>query len=90
VEAGGGRGFPLYYFCSLTTLGVYAHGGVMCLPPISSGNRHINPRFFLTFPSPQNTMVKEPFMKKIFDVCQPEDPNGGIDIFFEIFTFKLF
>ena len=26
-------------------------------------------------------MVKEPFMKKIFDVCQPEDSNGGIDIF---------
>ena len=43
-----------------------------------------------TFPSPKNTMVKEPFMKKIFDVCQPEDPNGGIDIFLKFFTLKLF
>jgi len=31
-------------------------------------------------------MVKEPFMKIIFDVCQPEDPNGGIDIFFFFHT----
>jgi len=29
-------------------------------------------------------------MKKIFDVCQPEGPNGGIDIFLEFFTLKLF
>ena len=62
----------------------------MCLPPISSGNGHINPHFFGTFHRSKNTMVKEPFMKIIFDVCQPEDPNGGIDIFFEFFTLKLF
>jgi len=31
-------------------------------------------------------MVKEPFMKILFDVCQPEDPNGGKEIFLEFFT----
>jgi len=28
---GGGRCFPLYLYCSLTTLGVFANGGVVCM-----------------------------------------------------------
>ena len=46
--------------------------------------------FLGTFTKPKNTMVKEHFMKIIFEECQSEDPNGGIDIFFEFFTLKLF
>jgi len=37
-----------------------------------------------------NTMVKEPFMKIIFDLCQQEDPNGGIDIFFFLSHLSFF
>jgi hypothetical protein len=29
-------------------------------------------------------------MKIIFEECQSEDPNGGIDIFYEFFTLELF
>ena len=71
-------------------LGIYAQGGIVCLPLISSGNGHINPRFFRTFPIPKNTMVKEPFIKKIFDICQPEDPNGGINIFLNFSHLSFF
>jgi len=35
-------------------------------------------------------MLKKPFMKKIFDVCQPEDPNGGKDIFLKFSHLSFF
>jgi hypothetical protein len=39
------------------------------------------PTFFLTFPRPKNTVVKEPFLGKKFDECKSQDPYDGLDIF---------
>jgi len=55
---------------------MYMSTDIMCLPPITNGNGHINPRFFFTFPGPKNTMVKELFMKKKFVVCKRRDLYG--------------
>ncbi len=47
------------------------------------------PTFFITFPRPKNTVVKEPLGKK-FDECKSHDPYGGLDIFGGFFTVKPF
>jgi len=52
------------------------------LPPITNGHVHIYPLFLGTFPRPKTTIVKEPILKKKFDVCNGKDLYGGIDINF--------
>jgi len=61
-------GLPLYFYCYLMAMDLYAYRGIPCLPPLTNGNGRINQRFCGTFPRPKNTLVREPFLKKEFDV----------------------
>ena len=86
----GGKAFTVILILFSDYLGRICPLRRSCLPLNTNGFGHIYPRFFGTFPRLKNTMVKEPFMNKIFDASKWADPNGGIDIFFEFFTPKLF